>query len=38
MIRVLTVAALVALPVTLTAQDVRVPPGTPGTVTLSRTD
>ena len=35
MIRVLTLAALVALPVTLNAQDVRVPPGTPGTVTMS---
>jgi hypothetical protein len=38
MIRVLTFAVLVALPVTLDAQDVRVPPGTPGTVTLSRSD
>lgn len=38
MIRALTFAALVALPVALTAQDARVPPATPGTVTLSRTD
>ena len=38
MIRVLTLAALVVFSVTASAQDARVPPGSAGTVTMSRTD